>query len=159
MRRIASDPGATERLRETRRATVSRIRSDLAVRYVRANSRLFLEEYGIFHFRWFAKGRFLFHAHEKVNIRRKRLQHPKRDPIVKPRRLRLCGFPRFCSVSHDYTSQNFDCVPQRGALHSIVILSGGTDRLRSFSVMTRKVFVRRCAAACCCRKRTHTVKQ
>ena len=107
LRRIASDPGATERLRETRRATVSRTRSDLAVRYVRTNSRLFLEEYGIFHFRWLAKGRLLFYAHGQVNIRRKTRQHPKRDPIVKPRRLRLCGFPRFCSVSQGYTSQNF----------------------------------------------------
>ena len=71
-------------------------------------------------------GGYFFCTHAKVNIRRKSQQHPKRDPIVKPRRLRLCGFPRFCSVSHGYTSQNFDCVPQQGALHSIVILSCGT---------------------------------
>ena len=90
--------GATERLRETRRATVSRTRSDLAAHDVRTNTRPFLGEYGVFHFCWLTKGWFLFHAHGKVNIRRKSRQHPKRDPIVKPRRLWLCGFPRFCSV-------------------------------------------------------------
>ena len=65
LRRIASDPGATERLRETRRASVSRTRSDLAAHDVRTNSRLFWGNTEYFHFRWFAKGRLFFRRHEK----------------------------------------------------------------------------------------------
>ena len=107
LRRIASDPGATERLRETRRATVSRTRSDLAAHDVRTNTHPFLGNTEYFIFVGLPWGGCFFCTHGKVSIRRKSQQHPKRDPIVKPRRLRLCGFPRFCSVSHGYTSQNF----------------------------------------------------
>ena len=111
-----------------------------------AQTRVFFGEYGIFHLRWLTKGRLFFRTHGKVNIRRKSQQHPKRDPVVKPRRLWLCGFPRFCSVSHGYTSQNFDCVPQQSALHSFFIL----NVRNSAQDDTKNV----CAAVCVCLRTT-----
>ena len=60
--------GATERLRETRRATVSRTRSDLAAHDVRTNSRLFLGNMEYFIFVGFPCGSYFFvHTKKKIS--------------------------------------------------------------------------------------------
>ena len=127
MRRIASDPGATERLRETRRATVSRTRSDLAVRYVRTNTRLFWGNTEYFISVGLPKGGYFLYA--------RRSKYPQEKPATPQARSRRQSAPP--------TTLRLSSVLLRFARLHFAKLRG----LRTLR-MTRKVFAQWCAFVC-----------